>query len=70
MTVYRQVNLHHKHISIASNFFAKLCETRFEIKKLNLVLDSASFYKKRFLVGRQKFTFDVSHFRQMLKAKK
>ena len=36
MTVYRQVNVHHKHISIASNFFAKLCETRFEINKLNL----------------------------------
>ena len=47
MTVHRQVNVHHKHINIASNFSAKLCEIRFEIKNLMfLVLDSASFYKK------------------------
>ena len=46
MTVHRQVNVHQKHISIASNFSAKLYETRFEINKL--VLDNASFYKNVF----------------------
>ena len=36
MTVNRQVNAHHRHISVASNFSAKLCKTRFEINNLNL----------------------------------
>ena len=36
MTVHRQINVHEKYISIASNFSAKLCETLFEINKLNL----------------------------------
>ena len=35
MTVHRQVNVHHKHISVGSIFFGKLCETLFEINKLN-----------------------------------
>ena len=36
MTMHRQVNAHHKHISVASNSSAKLCKTRFEINKPNL----------------------------------
>ena len=36
MAVHRQVNVHHKYISIGSNFSAKLCETRFKINKFNL----------------------------------
>ena len=36
MTVHVQVNAHHKHTSLASNFSAKLCKTHFEINKLNL----------------------------------
>ena len=36
MTMQRQVNAHHKHISVASNFSAKLCKTRFKINKLNI----------------------------------
>ena len=35
MTVHRQVNVHHKHISVGSKFFAKLYETLFEINKPN-----------------------------------
>ena len=34
MTVHRHVNVHHKHISVASNFSKKLSKTRFEINKL------------------------------------
>ena len=36
MTVHKQDNVHHKHISIARNFSAELCETLFEINKPNL----------------------------------
>ena len=42
--MYRQVHVHHKHISVARKtlifeyFSAKLCETLFEINKLNLFL--------------------------------
>ena len=47
MTVHRQVNVHHKHISLASNFSVKLCETLFEFNKLNLsCVGWLSFYKK------------------------
>ena len=53
MTVHRQVNAHHKHISLASNFAAKLCKTRFKINKLNIYcIRYCKFLQKTFLVGR------------------
>ena len=36
VTVHGQVNVHHKPINAGSNFPAKVCETLFEVKKLNL----------------------------------
>ena len=42
MTVHREVNVRHKHINVARKtlifkvFQAKLCQTLFEISKLNL----------------------------------
>ena len=58
-------------ISAQAVIFLRNCAKRFlKTFWICLVLDSVSFYKKRFLVGRRKLTFGVSNFCQMKKAKK
>ena len=51
-TVQRQVNAHHKHINVASNFSVKLCKARFKINKLNVFcIGYCKFLLKKTLFG-------------------
>ena len=67
MTMHRQVNVHHKHISVTSNFSAKLCEKLTDL--IFLVLDTVIFYKKHFLVGRESLPNDIYHKRTCFSSK-